>query len=287
MRRKTLRELVFKDDFMFGAVLSVRPENCAGVIEYATGIPVERVEVSLEKSVAYAPGFKGIRLDVYARDEHNTHYDVEMQVRAKPELARRTRYYHSQMDVELLHSGKDYAEAPDAIVIFICDFDPYGLGLYRYTFENLCREKRELALGDGCWTVYLSTCGRNDDEVPESLVKFLKYVKADLEESEEDFRDELVNRLQDTVRSIKENRKMEERFMMWEEYMNDELREAREEGKAEGRKEILLEMLNELGAVPENLHDKISAETDPEILKSYVKLAMRSASINEFVKAIR
>lgn len=306
MGKKTLQELVFKDDFMFGAVMAVRPENCAGVIEYATGIPVEHVEVSREKSVVYSPGFKGIRLDVYARDENNTHYDVEMQVRERPALPRRTRYYHSQMDVELLQSGWDYTELPDSIVIFICDYDPYGLGLYRYTFENLCKEKKELTMGDGCQTIYLSTCGKNDDEVPEALVKFLKYVKADLKESEDDFQDELVNRLQDTVRTIKANRKMEDRFMLWEEFMNDELRDAKKEGREEGRAEglaeglaegraegltegrisVLFEMLDELGTIPEDLREKIAGEKDMEVLKNYVKKAMRSSTIEEFMKSI-
>ena len=55
----------------------------------------------------------------------NTHYDVEMQVAKKEALEKRTRYYHSQMDMELLVKGKDYSELPKACVIFICDFDPF------------------------------------------------------------------------------------------------------------------------------------------------------------------
>lgn len=48
-KKKSLQELTFKDNFMFGMVM-LNPENC-----------------------------KGIRLDAFAKDENNTHYDVEME----------------------------------------------------------------------------------------------------------------------------------------------------------------------------------------------------------------
>ena len=44
----------------------------------------------------------------------------------KQDLGKRTRYYHSQMDMELLLKGHGYEELPDNFVIFICDFDPFG-----------------------------------------------------------------------------------------------------------------------------------------------------------------
>ena len=55
-----------------------------------------------------------MRLDVYAEDEQHTHYNVEMQVAREQELGRRSRYYHSQIDMELMLSGKDYAELSNA-----------------------------------------------------------------------------------------------------------------------------------------------------------------------------
>lgn len=77
MGRKTLQELTIKDNFLFAATM-LEPENCKGVIECALGIEIEHVEVSYEKSIVYNPEYKGVRLDVYARDENKTHYDVEM-----------------------------------------------------------------------------------------------------------------------------------------------------------------------------------------------------------------
>ena len=41
------------------------------------------VEISKEKSIVYHPEYKGVRLDVYAKDENHTRYNVEMQVQKK------------------------------------------------------------------------------------------------------------------------------------------------------------------------------------------------------------
>ena len=160
---------------------------------------------------------------------------VEMQVSRKSKPGKRSRYYHSQIDMDLLLSGHDYAELPDAYVIFICDFDPFGRKKYRYTFDMACREDGEVSLEDGSHTVFLSTCGENEDEVPEELVKFLKYVKAELKESTGDFKDSFVKRIQDAVRNVKASREMEEQFMLLEELIREEREDARKQALAEGR----------------------------------------------------
>ena len=76
---KTLQDLTIKDNFMFSAVMA-EEENCRGLLKLVTDIPVGRVEISRERSFAYHPEYRGVRLDVYAKDENNTRYNVEMQV---------------------------------------------------------------------------------------------------------------------------------------------------------------------------------------------------------------
>ena len=44
-RRKTLKELTIKDNFMFGAVMCDE-KNCRRLLELVLGFPIERVEVS-------------------------------------------------------------------------------------------------------------------------------------------------------------------------------------------------------------------------------------------------
>ena len=79
------------------------------------------------------------------------------------------------------------------------------------------------------------------------MVRFLKFVTAGLEESERDFQDELVRRFQKTIREIKTDREMGERYMIFEEM----LREEKQEGRLEATRENVLELLEDLGEIPE------------------------------------
>ncbi len=68
--KKQLKNLTIKDNFMFAAVM-LNEENCKGFLERALQIKIDRVEVSTEKNIVYHPEYKGVRLDVYAKDETN------------------------------------------------------------------------------------------------------------------------------------------------------------------------------------------------------------------------
>ena len=290
-KRKTLQDLTIKDNFLFGAVMSVE-ENCKGFLEMVLGFSIAQVVVSKEKSIVYHPEYKGVRLDIYAEDENHTHYNVEMQMKKKTALGKRSLYYHSQMVMEALASGEDYETMPDTFVIFVCDFDPFGEHLYCYTFGNECREKKNVKLDDGSCTIFLSTRGENEEEVPAELVRFLKFVTADLEESEEDFQDKLVKRFQETIHNIKADREMGERYMIFEEMLREEKQEGRQEGLLEGRiegrieatREGIFELLEDLGEVPDKLRDRMEALEELGDLKFLFKLAVKADSIQNFVK---
>lgn len=219
-----------------------------------------------------------------------------MQAVRRDVLEKRARYYHSQMDMELLISGTAYSELSDTYVIFICDFDPFGDGKYCYTFENTCLESVDRKLQDGSKSIFLSTHGKNEDEVTEALVRFLKFVKADLAESMQDFEDEFVECLQNCIRRIKASREMEGRFLSLYDMIQDEKKEAREEGLAEGRAEgraeglalgkaeAIIELLQEFGDVSGELHDRILKETEGDVLKHWLKLAAKADSMEQFLK---
>ena len=98
--KKTLKELTLKDNFMFCAVMMME-ENCRSFLEACLGFPIGHLRVDQEKSMIWHPEYRSVRLDVYARDDENRRYNVEMQVAQKPFLAKRKRYYQSQMDMEL------------------------------------------------------------------------------------------------------------------------------------------------------------------------------------------
>jgi len=282
-KRKTLQDLTIKDNFLFGVVMSVE-KNCKGFLEMVLGFPIAHVVVSKEKSLVCHPEYKGVRLDIYAEDENHTHYNVEMQVRKKKALGKRSRYYHSQMVMEALANGEDYETLPDTFVIFICDFDPFEEHLYCFTFGNECKENKKVKLDDGSCTIFLSTKGENEKEVPPELVRFLKFVTADLEESEGDFQDELVKQFQENICNIKTDRKMGERYMIFEEMLREEKQEGRQEGRIEATQEAILELLEDLGELPNEIRDRIVRLEKLEDLKALHKIAARTDSLQAFAE---
>ena len=152
----TLQEQTIKNNFMFGAAM-LNEANCRGLLERVLEIPIGNIEIDKEKNIVYRPEFKGVRLDVYAKDDSNRRFNVEMQVLREPSPGKRSRYYHSQIDMELLLTGMFYEQLPDTYVIFICDYDPFCAGKYRYVFRNICIEDESVHLQDGSWTIFLNT----------------------------------------------------------------------------------------------------------------------------------
>ena len=107
-------------------------------------------------------------------------------------------------------------------------------------------------------------------------MRFLEFVKADLGESEKDFGDGFVRRLQESVRQVRASREMGERYMWLELALRDE----RIAGKAEG----ILDLLEDLGEVPESLRERILSIRDGRVLQKLLKIAARADSIEAFEK---
>ena len=292
--KKTLQELTLKDNFMFGAVMS-EEANCKRLLELILGFTIARIEVSKERSITYHPEYKGVRLDVYAADENNTRYNVEMQAAAETSLGKRSRYYHSQIDMELLQSGSSYSDLPDSYVIFICDFDPFGERKYRYSFIPSCQECPTARLKDGSCTIFLNTRGENPDEIPRELRSFLEYVSADLEASAKDFGDAYVKSLQRSVTLVKQSREMEQRYMILQEMLSTERSEGYAEGELKGelkgqrKKQAanILTLLEHKGTVSETLRSKITEETDLGVLERWFELAIETDSVEQFAREIQ
>ena len=279
--KKTLQELTLKDNFMFGAVMS-EEANCKRFLELVLGFPIARIETSREHSIIYRPEYKGVRLDVYAKDENNTHYNVEMQTTPKDSLGKRSRYYHSQIDTGLLLSGNSYRSLPDTYVIFVCDFDPFGQRKYRYSFSQVCHECTAVNLKDGNRTIFLSTKGENPDGIPAELLNFLTYVGADLKASTGDFGDDYVKSLQNSVKLVKQNREMEQQFMTLQELIDEE----REEARVEVLTTSILTLLTHKGTVTEELRLKVTEAADFNVLKNWFDLAVESDSVEQFMQRI-
>ncbi len=230
--KKSFYELQFSDAFMFAATMEDE-EICRQVLERVLGIPIKKVRVRTESTLLVNSDYRCVRLDVDADEEDSSAFNAEMQTSRKKNLPKRTRLYQSERDIASLKPGADFNDLPKSFIIFICTFDPFGHGLYRYTFANRGQETGE-ELGDESYKVFLNTKGNNDADEPPELVDFLKYV-GDASYAENHQEDELIHRIESRITYIKRDREMEVKYMKFSEMLSDERKEGEKKGKQEER----------------------------------------------------
>lgn len=284
---KRLQELNLTDDFLFD-VATEELENCKAIIELTTGLRLKSLKwKSGQKVIHNLPGKRGVRLDFIAESEDGRIFDVEMQNRNEGNIPKRTRFYQALIDAPILKSGeRGFDKMNPLYIIIICNYDPYGKKKYCYTFDNQCKEVPGLRLGDEVTKLLLSTKGENEEEVSKELVDFLHYVTESNENGLPDECDERLKRLHESIREIKASADMEVEYMKMEERERIIRDEGKQIGIINGKIESVLELLEDKGEVPEKVKAEIFAETDPEVLKKWLRLAAKSETIEEFCKEI-
>ena len=227
-KMKKYEELCYRDDFMFGKVMA-DPDLCRVVLECLLQRPVSELkEVQTQREFKFVVDGKPIRLDVYNEDSEGNVYDAEMEnLNHKSveshQLPRRSRYYQASIDADYMDEGDSYKKLPDSNVMFICTFDPFGLGLSQYTFCETCEENHKLKLNDGTVKIFYN-CAYVGEDIPDNLREFYDYVENGNAGSE------LTKRIDEAVVRSRKN-------SIWRsQYMKEKivLQDAREEGIEEG-----------------------------------------------------
>lgn len=191
-------------------------------------------------------------------------------------LPKRSRFYQGMMDLNILEKGQDYNKLKQSYVIFICIFDPFGEGLSCYEFENTCKYDKKLTLGDERKILFFNTKGTNIN-VSESVANLLNYIES------KQISDDFTRRLDDEVAMVRENKEWMVEYMKTLVHDMD----VRNEGRAEGRAEVIISFLEDYGEVPEYLKAQIYSETDINIIKKWVKLSSAVSSVAEFEEKMR
>ncbi|MGP1575355.1 Rpn family recombination-promoting nuclease/putative transposase, partial [Selenomonas sp.] len=226
---KPWEDLTIQDDYMFKLIMNIKP-ICLKLLQGILRMEIKDIHyLETEKSMDARYQGKGIRMDVYVRDDAATVYNIEMQVRMLEgtSLFKRTRYYQSMIDADLLAAGADYDDLNKTIIIFICPFDPFGEGRHIYTFENICLENTKCKLQDGTTKIFLNTKGTMAD-VDESVKAFLDYVNGIVGE------DPLVREIDEMIRRIKRENEERVSYMTFAMKMMEERKEGFREGERQG-----------------------------------------------------
>ena len=126
--------------------------------------------------------------------------------------------------------------------------------------------------------------GKDRDSIPDELLQFLDYVK-DVGCAETiSTTDPFVRHLQHTIDAIKQNRSMEERYMLLEEMMRNEKQEGKQQGSQQMLVQCLVDFLEAKFSVSDTMVKKIESETDICKLQAWFQLSLKVSSIEEFEK---
>lgn len=232
MERKSFEELNLSNAFLFSAAME-DSETCQLALECILDRHVGNVKVRTEYNVLYNNEFKCIRLDVLGQDELEVTYDLEMQNKDEKNLPKRSRYYQAELDLAGLKPGEDYEDYEDLkplYVIFICNFDPFGKNLCRYTFEMQCVEK-SFPLDDGVKRIFLNIKGEDKEGISEALKEFLGYLNNSTDSYIEKVKDKKVKRIHEKVKELKRKRNLEAGYMYLEELLQDSYKDGQREGR--------------------------------------------------------
>lgn len=300
MSNTSFQELNLSNAFLFPAALE-DPETCRLVIECIIGKVTGELKVKAEYTQLHNSELKYIRLDIYAKDVvTEVSYNLEMQNKNEYNLPLRSRYYQAQVDIGSLKPGEEYTNLKPLYIVFICNFDPFDKEFYQYTFSMQCEEDN-FPLDDGVKRIFFNTRGKNKDEVPKVLLDFLGYLNDSTDMYVEQDLDEKIKKIHERVKLLKQNRDVEKKYMHYvsvekiikaKEMEAEEAKRKAEEEKRKAEeaknivKEMLIDCINELGIIPEAIHERIKQEEDSNILKSMHKAAMKAESMEQLEKQI-
>ena len=264
MSETKFEDLTISNDFMFKEVMKSNKGLCKRLVGSIMQQDIEDiVYIDTEKTLQPYYDSRGIRLDVILADKNHTRYNLEMQAKnvigdtGEALLPKRTRYYQSVIDMDMLKKGQDFDELDPLVLIFICTFDLYREGRYVYTFKSRCLENLELELANDV-TVKLVNAKGEQGQVNTLLKNFLRYVMTD--EPVDEFTEDVARQ----IVAVKNDPIARRDYMVLATRIKDARRAGYVEGEAKGRADGLAEGREEGLAEGEA---KKSRETALEMLK--------------------
>ena len=239
--KRKLEDLNMIDAFLFDkATASVKNAITISkvIIKRATGLDVQNIVVETEKQI---PGMdlnkRGVRLDVYLTEEDMKAgkdilrlFDIEPNNYYEPDLPRRSRFYQSLIDSQLLPTDTPFRKLPDIFMIWILPYDPFGDDRMIYTVKNMVVENNQIVYNDGSTKLFLYTKGtKGGSKELKDLLTYMEHttfanaVDSDLKE------------IQEIVDNVKADSRERERFMTLQEMIYYEKRDSREAGYQDGQ----------------------------------------------------
>lgn len=124
----------------------------------------------------------------------------------------------------------------------------------------------DFPLNDGVTRIFLSTKGTNKDSLPSILTDFLGYLENSTDTYVNSINSDKVKAIHQRVVQLKKDRNLEERYMLLDEYIQQQNQEAVEEAKKRGMEKGMEKALELTIAMTQNgeadLIPKLTSDSD-------------------------
>lgn len=237
-------------------------------------------------------------LDMALELNDNTKVNVELQVRMQKHWVKRELFYLARMYEEDLKTGQDYDRLKRCISIGILDFRLLEGESYHSVY--LLRDKNGKELTE-LWEIHIIELGKElhgdrmdgwirlfNAECMEELdmlaAKYKGLAEAAGVIKRMSLGKALRYRYEAHLKAIRDRHGEDEyiRDLARTEGMAEGMAAGRARGRAEGKAEAVLQLLSELGVLPEALKERILKEKDLQILGKWLKAAAKAESIEDF-----
>ncbi|MDE7224972.1 MAG: Rpn family recombination-promoting nuclease/putative transposase [Acetatifactor sp.] len=265
------------------------------------GIPLEEIRsIRLETTFLSRRSRleKQCILDVRMQLNDNSRINVELQIRRMDHWDKRSLFYLSKMYTDGLVSGQRYNRLKKCIVINILDFSADEHPGYHKVYQLRDEEGRKYSDQFEIHIIELNkelSGDRADDWV--RLFRIESREELEMLQSKnpgvlEAIKEVKVMNLSRLVKAWYEARQRDQRdrWAFEDTARNEGRAEGILEGKTEGEtigdlkrsRQAILDLLEELGDIPEDIHNRILAEVDIEVLRKWLKAAAKTTDFDAF-----
>lgn len=126
--------------------------------------------VQIQREIKSVVGHS-VKFDVFAKDEDDKPYDIEIQRSDRGASPQRARYNSAMLDANLLCKGKDYSKLSESYIIFITENDVIGRGCPIYRIEREILETNDL-FNDGSHIIFVNGQYRANDAIGKLMHDF-------------------------------------------------------------------------------------------------------------------
>lgn len=237
-------------------------------------------------------------LDVRVLLNNDCKINIELQVREVPAWDKRSLFYLSKMYVEEAHAGKDYSLLKRCVVVCILGFRWDSLPNYHKVYYLKDQEGQLYSDQFEVHVIELDkelTGDRLDDWIRlfrvENMgeLKMMQSVNPGVIEA---VKEVMAMNMGKRLKALYEEhmRIKRDRLYLRNAAIQEGTQIGRQMGKQEGetigdlhrRRQDILDLLEDLGEIPEDIYSRIQAEKDTDILRKWLKTAARAESFSAF-----